>query len=143
MDSSLSPDSVHLTVCATCIDTHCGGEAGLGGGAKLHAILETQLADHPYKGAIKILSQRCLMACAQGCAVTVASRGKMKYILGNLPADENMAAQILDFAALYSEAPTGVTPNHEWPGTIGMHFLGRIPPVDPVEGDWNDEGSNL
>lgn len=143
MDGSQPQLPVHLTVCASCIDTHCEGEEGIGGGGKLHALMEAQLAEHPYRPHIKLESHRCLMACAQGCTVSVCSKGKMKYLLGNLAADDNMAAQILDFAAMYFDSVTGVTPNHEWPGTIGMHFLGRIPPVDPVEGDWSDEGCNL
>ena len=83
------------------------------------------------------------MACSQGCVLSVASRGKMRYLLGNLPASEDIAAQLLDFAALYSTSPTGITANHDWPGTLAMHFLGRIPPLEPAEGGWDDEGADL
>ncbi len=136
-------ETVHLTVCATCAETRFSGEEGLGGGAKLLAAAKAQIADHPYAAVIALKPQRCLMACTEGCVASVASTGKMQYLLGRLPATEDIAAQLLDFAALYAEAPTGVTPNHLWPGVLGMHFLGRVPPPDPVEGDWTEDGCNL
>ena len=138
-----SNNDAHITVCATCTDTNHSGTSGVGGGEKLLALMQRELTEHPYKPSIRLQSWRCLMACSNGCAVSVASRGKVRYLLGNLPATENMAAQLLDFAALYIDSPTGVTPNHEWPGTIGMHFLGRMPPIDPAEGDWNEDGCDL
>ena len=137
-----APD-VYLTVCATCLDSNCGGEAGLGGGEKIYALLERQMADHPFRSRFRLRKRRCLMACSDGCVLAIASTGKMKYLLGRLPASEDAAAQVLDFAALYCNSETGVTPNHAWPGTIGMNFLGCIPPTDSGEGDWEDEGSDL
>lgn len=140
---TLAPSPVKLTVCATCADTTKSGEEGLGGGAAFASLLKALLAEHPYSDRIELHTQRCLMACTDGCAASVASTGKMQYLLGRMPADHGMAEQLLDFAALYGDAPTGVTANHEWPPRIGFHFLGRIPPADPVDGDWNEDGCNL
>lgn len=137
-----SPPAV-LTVCLTCADTTKSGEEGLGGGAALRALLDDLHAEHPCRERIEIRTQRCLMACPEGCVACVAGPGKMQYLLGRMPASVEMTEQILDFVALYDEAPTGVVANHDWPPLIGLHFLGRIPPADPVDADWREDGCDL
>lgn len=134
---------VQLTVCATCTDTSIAGEAGLGAGARVLSMLRAALADADAEDAVKINVQRCLMACTEGCVATIAAEGKMQYLLGRLKPDEKLARSIIEFCAMYDASPTGVTPNHEWPGTLALHFLGRIPPPNPAEADWRDDGCNL
>ena len=134
---------VRLTVCSTCVDGNEDSEAGLGGGARLHEILKSQWADHPFKARIKLGTIRCLMACTQGCVASIAATGKMQYLMARLPARADIAEQILDFAALYDQAPTGVTPNHLWPPRMGFHLIARIPPTEPADGDWTDNGCDL
>lgn len=133
----------HLTVCSTCADTCRDGEAGLGGGSKLYDLLEAQLSEHPYRNRIGLGKIRCLMACTRGCVVSVASEGKMQYLLSDFAAERELAKQLLDFAAQYDDSPTGITANHRWPPTIGQHFLARIPPTNPVDADWSDESCDL
>lgn len=137
-------DKTILTVCATCTDTAVSGEAGIGGGVRLRDLLQLQLEDHPAADRITLRTTRCLMACTEGCVVALAEAGKMQYLLGRLPADEASARELLDFAALYADSPTGVVPNHLWPGALGLRFLGRIPPprFDP-RADWRDDGCDL
>lgn len=138
-----APAQTQLTICATCADTSRSGEDGLGGGAALHQMIKAHLAEHPNGDRIALKTQRCLMACAEGCVASVAGRGKMQYLLGRMPVDPALVEQIVDFAALYDAAPTGVAPNHLWPPRMALHFLGRIPPTDPVAGDWSQEGCDL
>jgi len=135
--------AVHLTICATCTDTSQSGEAGVGAGAGLLAKFEDALEQQPDRHNILLTAQRCLMACTEGCIASIASKGKMQYLLGRLKADDALVEQTLDFIRLYDAAPTGVTQNHEWPPMLAMHFLGRIPPIDPVDADWRDDGCNL
>ena len=74
----------------------------------------------------------------------IAQPGKMQYLLGRLPATTEKADELLDFAALYTASPTGIVPNHRWPGTLAMHFLGRIPPLQPNPNtDWSQDGCDL
>ncbi|MFQ5562339.1 MAG: DUF1636 domain-containing protein [Parvularculaceae bacterium] len=134
---------VHLTVCATCLDTSKSGDEGVNGGGVLYGMIENVLETHPYRDRIELIPQRCLMACSNGCVASVASEGKMQYLLGRMPAENDVAAQLVDFAAMYADAPTGVTANHEWPDKLAMFFLGRIPPVNPVDADWAEDGCNL
>ncbi len=131
-----------LTVCVVCTDT-AAGEDGIGVGGELLAQLETLLADHAWCDRVRLVKHRCLMACTEGCVVSLTARGKMQYLLGRLSADRTLAAQVLDFAAMHADSITGITQNHEWPPLMAMHIIGRIPPVDPVDADWNDEGCNL
>ncbi|WP_282610414.1 DUF1636 domain-containing protein [Pelagibius sp. Alg239-R121] len=137
------PLPTKLTICSTCLDTSCAGEAGIGGGGKMFAMLEEKHREHPDKDAVELVALRCLMACTEGCVVTVAAEGKMQYLLGRLPAEDGVAEQLLDFAVLHARSETGVTENHNWPPKIRSNFLGRIPPPASMDVDWNDEGCNL
>lgn len=141
-DASEAKPSV-LTVCGTCADTRHAGEDGLGGGARLQDWISDQLDDHPLQALVTLRRQRCLMSCSEGCVVAAAGRGKMQYLLGRLTATEETAAKTLDFAALHALSITGVVPNHDWPRGLAMHFIGRIPPFDPVDADWRDDGCDL
>lgn len=106
-------------------------------------IMEQQHEAHPNKDVLLVRGLRCLMSCSEGCAISIASPGKMKYLLGRLPATAEIAIQLLDFAALYRNAPFGVVSNHKWPPLIGPHFLGRIPPTELDNDDWDEFGSDL
>lgn len=131
-------------VCTICTDTNASGEAGIGGGAQLYNQLCDQLDDHPVKNRVEIQTYRCLMACSEGCVVSLAQPGKMQYLLGRLPAMTEKATELLDFAALYTLSPTGIVPNHRWPGGLAMHFLGRIPPLQPnPDANWTQNGCDL
>lgn len=139
-----NPQSVHLTICGICTDTSQSGEAGIGGGCHLHSYAYDLWRDHPSRKQIDIQLCRCLMACTEGCAVSVSQVGKMQYLLGRLPATPDAAAKLLDFAALYAESATGVVPNHEWPKGLEMNFVGRIPPTEPnPDRDWRQDSCDL
>ena len=134
----------HLTVCAICTDTSASGEAGIGGGEQLYQQLYEQLTKHSAKNWVELRPYRCLMACSEGCVVALAQPGKMQYLLGRLPATTETADNLLDFAALYAASPTGIVPNHRWPGALAMHFLGRIPPLQPnPDAVWTQNGCDL
>lgn len=144
MIDALDSGPACLTVCTICTDTRLEGESGIGGGQQLYTQLCERLTEHPAKEAIVIQSYRCLMACSEGCMAAIAQAGKMQYLLGRLPATPEKAAELLDFAGLYIASPTGIVPNHRWPGALAMHFLGRIPPLQPnSDADWNQNGCDL
>lgn len=142
--TNLEQTPARLTVCTLCTDTSASGEAGIGAGAQLLKQLRDLLPDHPAKDRVEIQPYRCLMSCSEGCVVSLAQPGKMQYLLGRLPATAEKTAELLDFAALYTVSPTGIVPNHRWPGGLAMHFLGRIPPLQPnPNADWNQNGCDL
>lgn len=136
-------DKVCITVCNTCLDTSKSGDAGIGAGETLLRLLMEQHDTHPNRDVMLVRGLRCLMSCSEGCAVCIASRGKMKYLLGRLSATDENVEQLLDFAAMYANAPLGVTPNHDWPPLINQQFLGRIPPTDLTGECWNEFGADL
>lgn len=143
-DTSRALTAARLTVCAICTDTSASGEDGIGGGGQLHQQLRDLLVVHPVQDRIEIQAYRCLMACTEGCVASISQPGKIQYLLGRLPATAEKAAELLDFAALYTASPTGVVPNHRWPGGLAMHFLGRIPPLQPnPDADWTQHGCDL
>ncbi len=137
-------DRVKLSVCSLCTDTSRSGEEGIGGGASLLRLLGSGLENSEVHDIVELQSTHCLMACTEGCVVSLAEAGKMQYLLGRLPACEEKAEMVLAFAAMYASSTTGIVPNHEWPGDLAMHFLGRIPPLEPnPEGDWSGAGCDL
>ena len=120
-----------------CTDTTISGEQGIGGGGRLQRMLRDLLADSAFRDDVQIKPYRCLMACSDGCVVTFAQPGKMQYLLGRLPAEEGKARELVEFAGQYAASPSGIVPNHRWPGTLGFHFLGRLPPLRPnPDVDW-------
>ena len=143
MSEATARTKVHITVCGTCVDGGVSGEAGIGGGERMHALLQKHQAGHPMAADVVVAQHRCLMACARGCAISVATRGKVRYLLGDLPVNDNAAAQIVDFAVLYGQSASGMIENHAWPGQIEQYFLGRIPPIEPTDPAYSDEGAHL
>lgn len=143
-NTSPSSPAAILTVCSTCTDTAAAGEAGIGGGARLLALLTERHADAPQRERVEIRGNRCLMACTEGCIVALSQPGKMQYLLGRWPAEADSADAILAFAQQYAASASGVVPNADWPPLVAMRFLGRIPPTDPAAGvDWRDDGCDL
>ncbi len=135
---------VHLCVCTLCTDTSCSGEEGIGGGATLLTLMQEALARSEFQQHVELLPTRCLMGCTEGCLVSVAQQGKMQYLLGRLPAQKEKASLVIEFAGMYARSITGIVPNHEWPGDLALHFIGRIPPLEPnPDGDWSGEGCDL
>lgn len=136
-----SPTSPILSICSTCTDTSAPGEEGIGGGARLLARVREAAGDTL---PVRIGTNRCLMACTQGCVVSLAQTGKMQYLLGRLPADAGAAEALVSFARQYAESPSGIVPNAEWPEMLAMHFIGRIAPTEPAEGvEWREDGGDL
>jgi predicted metal-binding protein len=142
--SQTTDGRVKLSVCSLCTDTSCSGEAGVGGGATLLNLLRSALDKSANPEIVDLQPTRCLMGCTEGCLVSIAEAGKMQYLLGRLPAQPEKAAMVAEFAVMYADSTTGVVPNHEWPGDLALHFIGRIPPLEPcADGDWSGEGCDL
>lgn len=133
-----------LSVCTQCTDTSHHGEEGIGGGTRLLTLFRNELDSRAQGETIELQTCHCLMGCTEGCLVAVAAPGKMQYLIGRLPAETAPAAIVVDFALMYAQSPTGIVPNHLWPGDLAMHFLGRIPPLQPnPDGNWNEDGCDL
>lgn len=142
--STPTPPLSVLTVCSTCTDTSKSGEEGLGGGARLVALVEQALARRAPDCGVSLHHNRCLMACTQGCTVALSAPGKMQYLLGRWPAEADSAEAIVEFACQHAASLSGIVANDTWPTAITMRFLGRIPPLEPAQGvDWRDDGCNL
>ena len=143
ISDSHQPDKVHLFTCETCCDTTDAKSDGLGGGAKLSRVIKSYLAEPPYRDRLVASDVRCLMACTEGCVLSIGQRGKFKYLIGRLSDDPRVIEQVLDFAVLYGETRMGVMPNHEWPPLLALHLLARIPPCEPRDPAWTDSGAHL
>ena len=136
--------TVHLCVCSLCTDTTVGGEEGIGGGDKFLHLIQEALQSSSAQPVVELQPTRCLMGCSEGCMVSVAGAGKMQYLLGRFPADRDKAVMLAKFVEMYANSITGIVPNHEWPGDLALHFIGRIPPLEPnPDGDWSGQGCDL
>lgn len=140
----MSDAKVFITLCGICTDTCEAGEAGIGGGARLYEKTLARLADSNAGDQVSVRSWRCLMACPDGCVASVGAPGRMQYLLGRLPASDEVADALLSFAVLYAQSPTGIIPNHTWPSALVMNFMGRLPPIQPNrDADWTQTGCDL
>ncbi len=108
-----------LHVCVTCRAGRTLADGEVPPGALLHEALiraETSAA---------IRDVKCLAACERGCAAAIEAPGKWRVLLGNL--DASLAADLLDYAALYDASPTGmVLPSKRAP-SLRHAVLGRLP----------------
>ena len=108
-----------LHVCVTCRAGHALADGDVPRGALLHEALVRVGA------SADIREVKCLAACDQGCTATIAAPGKWRILLGNL--DIPLAADLLDYAALYDANPTGmVLPSKRAP-SLRHAVLGRLP----------------
>lgn len=136
-------EKVHIFTCDTCIDTTDAQSDGLGAGVNLSRVIKYFLAEPPYRDRLVASEVRCLMACTEGCVLSIGQSGKFKYLLGRLTDDPRLIEQVLDFAVMYGETDMGVVPNHEWPPLLTQHILARIPPCEPRDPTWTDMGAHL
>lgn len=136
-------DKVFISTCETCIDTTKSDCDGIGCGSKLACMIRDKSVKEPYRDRLEAAGTRCLMACTEGCTLTIAQRGKFKYLIGRLTDDPDLLEQVLDFAMQYDESEMGVTPNHEWPPRLAQHIIARIPPCEPRNPEWSDLGAHL
>jgi predicted metal-binding protein len=83
-----------LHVCITCKS---------GDGQRLFdAVTDLMDQDTP----LKIRAVVCLSGCSHGCTAAIAAPGKWTYMLAGL--NSSLAQDLLDYAAAYSESPTGM-----------------------------------
>lgn len=109
-----------LHVCTTCRGgrTLAEGESPIG-----EAMYETVAA---LAGpGVRVAPVKCLGSCNDGCAAVVSMPGKWTYLLGRL--EPEMAADLLEYAALYGEHPTGGVMPSKRPASLARMILGRVP----------------
>ncbi len=78
--------------------------------------------------ALVVRRQSCLMGCAFGCNVTLQSKGKISYVMGEFEPNAETAEAIVNYALKYSESETGQVPYRTWPEGVKGHFRARLYP---------------
>ena len=127
MTSTMTTPNAVLHVCVTC---RAGLEPAAGfpvPGARLHDRLAALLAARP-DAAVSLSEAKCLSNCGRGCSAALAAPGKWSYLLGDL--DRGLAADLLDYAAVYAASATGVVMPSRRPASLARVVHGRIPPSD-------------
>lgn len=120
----MTQPAVTLHVCTTC-------RAGLplpdGVVAPGQHMFDAVAALHP---EVVLKPVKCLSSCDNGCAAAISAPGKWTYLLGRL--DPSMAADLLGYAALYAQHPTGTVLPSRRPASLARVVLGRMPDLAPA-----------
>jgi predicted metal-binding protein len=114
-------------VCIGCKDHDpARREAGVGGGAALHAALSSALAD----ASVAVLPAPCLGACRGGGRLVLADPAKWGWLIEGLdtPADHLAAAH---FVRAWLASPNGRVAKPDRPTWTDGRLLGRFPPALP------------
>lgn len=128
---------IDLIVCETCRLPDDPPEATPRAGARLVERMERALAAEPdLASKVRLRPMRCLMSCRRACAVAVRSAGRMNYVLGDLPPDDESVETLVSYLRAYAETPDGVVPFKQWPQGIKGRFVARLPSLEapPSEG---------
>ena len=75
--------------------------------------------------AIDLRPVKCLSSCDNGCAAAISMPGKWTYLLGRL--SPQLVPDLLAYAALYAQHPTGTVLPSKRPATLARMVLGRLP----------------
>ena len=120
-----------IIVCETCNYSREQQELnGRRGGALLFEAISRLAAELPQRDHFALRTTRCLMACERHCNVHLRAPGKICYVIGDMPPNDEGAAIILDYFIKYLGSETGSVRYKTWPEGIKGHFIARIPPFE-------------
>ena len=110
-----------LHVCTTCRAGLPLAEGDTPPGRHMHAAV----AAHADAAAVELCEVKCLSVCGDGCAAAITMPGKWSYLLRGLaPA---LAGDLLAYARLYAEHPTGTVLPSRRPASLARMVAGRLP----------------
>lgn len=115
-----------VTVCVTCRREDAPEDSVAG--VQMKACLEDEFKRRPALAGVRVIEQRCLMACQRGCVVALRAPAKMAYVVGDFAPEAEAADAIADYLEQYQESPDGVVRFAYWPQGIKGHFVARLPP---------------
>jgi len=120
--------STTITICQTCKRADWNVETNnKTDGEMLANLIEKAAKDFP---EINLRRHSCLMGCDFACNVTIQSKNKLNYVLGNFTPNIENAVGILEYAKLHAASEKGQVPYREWPKVIKGHFRARLPTLD-------------
>ena len=109
-----------LHVCVTCRAGRPLPEGGTPAGQYFHDAVAQLAGDD-----VTVRPVQCLASCNTGCAVAISMPGKWTYLLGRL--SNELAPDLLTFAAAYAQARTGAVMPSKRPASLVNIVLGRVP----------------
>jgi predicted metal-binding protein len=115
-----------VTVCVTCRREDAPDEVV--SGVEMKTYLEDELSRRPALSGVRVIEQRCLMACKRGCVVALRAPGKMAYVVGDFAPEQEAVTAIADYLEQYQQSADGVVRFAFWPQGIKGHFVARLPP---------------
>ncbi|MGD1861850.1 MAG: DUF1636 domain-containing protein [Leptolyngbyaceae cyanobacterium] len=118
-----------LMVCALCrFSAQERSRNGVSGGQYLIDQLRRELELRHLQTAVQIQPLRCMAGCHQPCNVSVATPGKLTFILSGIDPETAVAA-LSDFCQRYAATADGRVPYGDRPVAIRQATAFVLPPL--------------
>ena len=135
-DSASSPSlptrMTEIVVCTTCRSPHTAREMPADGLQLLEAVEAAALmADSGLAAgsAIRVRGQACMSGRSRGCVVAFQATGKHTYLIGDLRASAETAADVVHCARLHLSHSDGSMAWGDRPERLRRGILAKVPPV--------------
>ena len=115
-----------IVVCTTCRSPHTAREMPADGLQLLEAVEAAGGAHHDFGHA---RGQACMSGCSRGCVVAFQATGKHTYLIGDLRADAETAADVVHCARLHLSHSDGSMAWGDRPERLRRGILAKVPPL--------------
>jgi len=116
--------TTEILVCVLCRPPELPRDRPRPGRALFEAIENIALRDHQ---PFPIRPVECMSGCRRHCTVALQAPGKITYMFGDLPADDESAKQVLACAALHLASADGLMARADRPERLRAGILARLP----------------
>jgi predicted metal-binding protein len=121
-----------IVVCTTCRESGASRDLPADGLALFEAVQEALLiseSDAPNGLGLRVREQACMSGCSRACTVAFQAAGKHTYVIGDLLADAETAADVLICARLHHGHPDGTMAWGDRPERLRRGILAKVPPA--------------
>jgi len=121
-----------IVVCTTCRETGASRDLPADGLALFEAVQDALLISEGETSSglgLRVREQACMSGCSRACTVAFQAAGKHTYVIGDLLADEQTAADVLLCARLHQAHPDGTMAWGDRPERLRKGILAKVPPA--------------
>ena len=125
--------TTEIIICTTCRPAGMSRDlpaAGLGLLESVQSLLDAD-AFSPVPGAkLQLRGIACMSGCSRACTVALQAAGKPTYYFGDLVADAETAAQVLQCARLHHDSKDGTLLRNDRPERLRNGILAKLPALE-------------
>ena len=140
VDRNVGPDALthRLIICTTCRREDSPAD-GASDGGRLYDMAEALFDATLDRRGCVLIGVECMSGCNRSCTVGLAGPGKPSYLFGDLPPNEEAAADAVALVEQYCGNADGLLERRSRPPSFRRGILAKIPAafanVDPKIGE--------